>query len=48
MNDIVEFLQSVELLKDVPREQLEWFVNEGEMITREPGLWSIPEWFWTS
>jgi signal transduction histidine kinase len=42
MSEIVDFLQSVELLRDVPREQLEWFVREGELVSREPGLWFHP------
>jgi signal transduction histidine kinase len=38
-NDILTFLQSIEALRDVPREQLEWMVREAEVVSHEPGLW---------
>src|ERR1039458_2065044 len=40
--EIVDFLQSTEALRDVPREQLEWLVRESEIILYEPGIVSRP------
>ena len=39
---IVDFLQSTEALRGVPREQLEWLVRESDIIEREPGIWTKP------
>ena len=38
MNEIVDFLQTVPELHDVPREQLEWVVRESRIVTYDVGI----------